>query len=371
MRLTEVKLKKLIEEVIEEGFFDLEDSPVLQKLGMVSKEEPKQISKAEEPEGPDIYESDDPWIQFMNACNKAMMEAASRFSEDGDFAEMMRLLKPKFDLNNNGFVGDKGDALAIIVDEIKRNPTVKDDQRRQIERLLEQFAFVVEPYGQFGAYSTGPHHSLMPEYLLALSKYVESRPKDLIEQAIKSNSAIIEVQAVKKKAGPKKQMTFSSDIDDEMKQMALDSDVAKAYDDVGEPIGYQGPMEFKFKCLFPWLSDLEETIFYQVSFNINLNRELKNIAKSSPLKPYGLEKKIIFRRDEKKNPVRANIPRTELQTRAYNVGKLVKKLSIRHSKLSGEIRDNIKVKKILKPRNITQHPFLEGLKSLEEILARY
>jgi hypothetical protein len=370
VRLTEVKLKKLIEEVIEEGFFDLEDSPVLQKLGMVSKEEPKQISKAEEPEGPDIYESDDPWIQFMNACNKAMMETASRFSEGEDFAEMMRLLKPKFDLNNNGFVGDKGDALAIIVDEIKRNPTMKDDQRHRIERLLFQFGFLVEPYGQIGLRHPGPHHTLMPEYLLALSKYVEfSRPKgvsNLIEQAIKSNSAIIDVEAVKKRAAPKKQMTFPSDIDDEMKQMALDSDVAKAYDDVEGPIGYQGPMEFKFKCLFPWLSDLEETIFYQISFNIDLNERFKNIAKSSPLKPYGLKKKIIFRRDEKKN-----IPQTELQTRAYNVGKLVKKLSIRHSKLSDEIRLNRAVKKIIQPWDIKEHTFLEGLKSLEEILSRY
>ena len=388
MRLTEARLKMLVEEVIEEGFFDLEDSPVLQKLGMVSKEETPLPATAElpeeipPPEEPDIYESDDPWIQFMNACNKALSETARRFSKDEDFEEMMDLLKPKFDLNNNGFVGDKGDMLVALRNNFKEFSRLNWRQKTSVFKQVEKLRDLLTRFPKARSLEY-KRLDLFPEYLSALSKYAELEekgPASFIKKALDSNSFNIEIFSDLSSIGSnKKQMTFSSDDDGEMKQMALDSDVAKAYDNVGEPIGYQGPMKFKFECTIPLIKVGSKKFVYLMEFYIDLSKELKNLSNLEPLKIYGATTR--FAEGEKAGGFldrSFGYVSTDVQRRAVIAGKKLGYIASQQLKqgkkdqtIYHELYNDPKARVIMYPEQVNFYSLNKALKALETILAKY
>ena len=127
MKLKKSQLALLIEHYLEEGFFDLKDSPVLRRLGVVDGEESTPTPAPDLPNKVDP--SNDPWVNLELAISTIPTILAVRYGpqyrvgEEPDGGNAAKLFRPKIarhlDFDNDNVTGDKDDIL-ISFEKLKQ-----------------------------------------------------------------------------------------------------------------------------------------------------------------------------------------------------------------------------------------------------------
>ena len=161
--LSEKELRKIIRKsLLEEGFFDLKDSPTLQKLGVVNKPRPQQSTMLPGPVQPKVlpdptYEND-PWVKLELDIGTAISQVTTKYrsrvgEEQEDEEDFMIDLGAKIarhlDFDKDGATGDKDDILISFERLADFEIDFIDNQDDNTRNLGEEFCNAVKnAYGR-------------------------------------------------------------------------------------------------------------------------------------------------------------------------------------------------------------------------------